>query len=394
MKQEDTIHDITATEDINALLVTSDGNVWFGKGIGVHGKIKGEICFNVAMTGYQEIMTDPSYAGQIITFTFPHIGNVGCNQEDYESKNIFCNGIVLREPISAPSNFRAEKSLDQWLIEHKITGICGVDTRSITKNIRDKGARNVFLYYAHPGETLSAMDLIQTLREYPTLLGQDLTLSVSTPTPYDWKEGFITYGKGGKIINPEGRYRVVVLDYGIKINILRCLVENDFAVTVIPGYSSFEEVMVHSPDGVFLSNGPGDPFATGDYAVPVIKSIMEKDIPIFGICLGNQLLSLACGLNTIKMHRGHRGGNHPVKNMKTGKVEITSQNHGFCVSREVIPSNIEITHESLFDGTVEGIQRKDKKAFSVQYHPESSPGPHDSHYLFKQFYSMIAKQKR
>ena len=385
--------DFIANEYFDALMVSSDGDVRIGKGVGAKGKVKGEICFNTSMTGYQEIMMDPSYFGQIVCFTFPHIGNVGCNRDDFESQKAFCKGIVLREYPTRDSNFRSEGSFESWLTEREVIGLTGVDTRALTKNIRKKGVGNVMLHFADKGEILSAKNLIQELRDYPTLLGQDLTLAISTSDSYRWNEGFVNIGNGVKKFNSEGKYHVVVLDYGTKYNILRCLVESDFAVTVVPGYSSSEEIYEYNPDGVFLSNGPGDPFATSDYAVSVIKDIMSKNIPIFGICLGNQLLSLAGGLKTVKMDMGHRGGNHPVKNLKTGKVEITSQNHGFCVSQENIPSNIEVTHISLFDGTIEGISFKDRLAFAVQYHPESSPGPHDSRYLFKQFYEMIEKSK-
>ena len=385
--------DFVANEHFDALMVSSDGEMWMGKGIGARGQVKGEICINTSMTGYQEIMTDPSYFGQIICFTFPHIGNVGCNREDFESRKVFCKGVVLREHPTLDSNFRSQSSLQSWMEESGLVGLTGVDTRALTRRIRKKGVCNVMLHFAEQGETLSAASLMGELKDYPTLLGQDLTLAISTPDPYQWDEGFINIGSTVKKFNPKGRYNVVVLDYGIKYNILRCLVESGLAVTVVPGYSSGEEVCEHNPDGIFLSNGPGDPFATSDYAVNVIKELIAKDIPIFGICLGNQLLSLAGGLKTVKMERGHRGGNHPVKNLKTGRVEITSQNHGFCVSHENIPSNIEVTHVSLFDGTIEGISFKDRAVFSVQYHPESSPGPHDSRYLFEQFYEMIKKSK-
>ena len=388
-----TFDDFVANEHFDTLMVSSDGDAWIGKGIGSKGRVKGEVCFNTSMTGYQEIMTDPSYFGQIICFTFPHVGNVGCNRDDFESQKVFCKGVVLREHPTADSNFRSECSLQSWMKELGVIGLTGVDTRALTRNIREKGVRNVMLHFAEKGETLSSESLMRELEDYPTLLGQDLTLAISTQDSYRWDEGFVDVGRKAKKINPEGKYNVVVLDYGIKYNILRCLVENDLAVTVVPGYSSCEEIYEHRPDGIFLSNGPGDPFATSDYAVNVIKDLMAKNIPIFGICLGNQLLSLAGGLKTIKMERGHRGGNHPVKNLKTGRVEITSQNHGFCVSHENVPSNIEVTHISLFDGTIEGISFKDRAAFSVQYHPESSPGPHDSRYLFEQFYEMIRKFK-
>ena len=387
------LSDFIANDYIDALVVSSDGDVWPGKGVGAKGRVQGEACFNTSMTGYQEIMTDPSYFGQIICFTFPHIGNVGHNRHDAESRGIFCKGIITREYPTPDSNFRSEGSFESWLIESGVTAVTGVDTRAFVRNIRKRGVCNVIMHFVEKGETLSATKLMQELDGYPTILGQDFALAASAEEPYRWDEGFISLDGSTKKINPEGKHHVVVLDYGIKYNILRCLVESDFAVTVVPGYSSSEEVLEHNPDGIFLSNGPGDPFATSDYAVSVVKSFIDKNIPTFGICMGSQLLGLAAGLKTVKMERGHRGGNHPVKNLKTGRIEITSQNHGFCVARENIPENIEITHESLFDGTIEGISFKDKMAFSVQYHPESSPGPHDSRYLFKQFYSMIEKSK-
>ena len=385
--------DFVANEHTDALIVSSDGDVWAGKGVGSKGRVQGEVCFNTSMTGYQEIMTDPSYFGQIICFTFPHIGNVGYNQHDAESRGIFCKGIIIREYPTPDSNFRSENSFESWLAESGVTGITGIDTRALVRNIRKKGVCNVIMQFSKQGEVLSAFNLIKELEGYPTILGQDFALAASAEDPYRWDEGFINLNGTSKKFNPEGKHHVVVLDYGIKYNILRCLAENNFAVTVVPGYSSSEEICEHNPDGVFLSNGPGDPFATSDYAISVVRDIIDKNIPIFGICMGNQLLGLAGGLKTVKMERGHRGANHPVKNLKTGRIEITSQNHGFCIARENIPDNIEITHESLFDGTIEGISFKDKMAFSVQYHPESSPGPHDSRYLFEQFYAMIEKSK-
>lgn len=383
----------TANKFQDAVLVLSDGDFWPGKGIGIRGQVKGEICFNVSMTGYQEIMTDPSYAEQIITFTFPHIGNTGCNSTDEESRAIFCKGLVIRNHPTLPSNFRSTMSFEQWLEKKQVTGLCGVDTRELTRNVINKGPRSALLYYGELGESISIDALIKEVKNYPTLLGQELTSKVTTDSPYTWEEGRFQTGQTHYSLYPQGTYHVVAVDFGIKKNILRCLVENDFKVTVVPAHSSFEQIMAHAPDGIFLSNGPGDPFATSEYTCQTILKILDHNIPLFGICLGNQLLALAFGLNTLKLDHGHRGANHPVKNLNTGRVEITSQNHGFCVSRENIPHYAEITHESLFDGTVEGIRRKDKYAFAVQYHPESSPGPHDGQYLFGKFYAMIKAAK-
>ena len=384
----------TANKFQDAILVLSDGDFWLGKGLGALGQKKGEICFNVSMTGYQEIMMDPSYAEQIICFTFPHIGNTGCNTEDEESHAVFCQGLVVNEPITPPSNFRSTIPFDKWLEERQVTGLSGVDTRSLTCNIRNKGPRSALLYYATPGELVSLDTLIEEVKDYPTLLGQEIASKVSTDSPYCWEEGVWKEGQKSYSVHPQGTYHVVAIDFGIKRNILRCLVENDFKVTVIPAQSSFEEIMAFKPDGIFLSNGPGDPFATSENTYETIQEILDKNIPLFGICLGNQLLAIALGLNTLKLNCGHRGSNHPVKNLKTERVEITSQNHGFCVSRENIPDFVEITHESLFDGTIEGIRHRDKHAFAIQYHPESSPGPHDGRYLFKEFYTMIETAQR
>ena len=388
------VSSFTTNEYLNAVLVLSDGDFWPGRGVGVKGKTKGEICFNVSMTGYQEIMTDPSYAGQIINFTFPHIGNVGCNTEDLESPHVFCKGLVLREPITAPSNFRSSESFEDWLITHQVIGISGIDTRALTRNVKEKGPRSAMIYFGEPGEVISVDELVREVKDEPTLLGMELASKVSTGKSYRWEEGIYTPGQTSYVVNPHGAYNVVVIDYGVKKNILRCLVQNGFKVTVVSAQTPIEEILQHQPDGIFLSNGPGDPFATSQYVRQIIEDILERNIPLFGICLGNQLLALASELNTVKLHLGHRGGNHPVKNLRTHQVEITSQNHGFCVSRENIPDYVEVTHESLFDGTVEGIRRKDKYAFAVQYHPESSPGPHDSHYLFKEFYKMVEAAKK
>ncbi len=376
---------LLANKNIDAVLCISDGTYFFGKGIGKKGEAFGEVCFNTAMTGYQEILTDPSYTEQIITFTFPHIGNVGCNDEDNEAKQVRCNGLIVREDITEDSNFRSQSHFNEWLINNNLSGICNVDTRALTKNIKDKGARNVIISFVGIGQELDTEKLIAKISSLPTMEGMELSSKASTKKPYDRKKSSNS--------NAKHNYKVVVMDYGIKTNILNCLADSGFDITVLPAQSSYEDIKKYNPDGIFLSNGPSDPIAVAKYAVPVIKQILDNDVPIFGICMGHQLLSIAAGLNTIKMFQGHRGANHPVKNLLNGAVEITSQNHGFCVSKENIPDNVEITHISLFDDTIEGIKLKNKLAFSVQYHPESSPGPQDSKYLFQQFIKLIDQSK-
>ena len=384
---------LIANKDIDAVLCLADGSYFFGRGVGKKNEAIGEICFNTSITGYQEILTDPSYAGQIITFTFPHIGNVGCNDDDNEKLNPKCSGLVIRENITEDSNYRSKTHLNSWLEKHNLTGICGVDTRALTRKIRTQGAKNVIIAFVNPGEEIDTDKLIAKIADLPDLDGAELCSVVSTEKNYDWKNGFAK----SFVYEPKGNftetYNVVVTDYGVKENILRCLVENGFKVTVLPAQASYADIMKNNPDGVFLSNGPGDPGETGKYAREVIKKLLDDELPIFGICMGHQLLSLAAGLRTVKMHQGHRGANHPVKNLLKNTVEITSHNHGFCVENKNLPANIEVTHLSLFDGTIEGIQFKDKPAFSVQYHPESSPGPHDSRYLFEQFYNLIKSKK-
>ena len=385
---------ILANDMTNALLVFPDGTYYLGRSIGVRGWTDGEICFNTGMTGYQETLTDPSYAGQIITFTFPHIGNVGINNEDNESLGVFAKGLVVRENITSPSNFRSNKSIDTWLKNRNIVGICGVDTRAIVKKIRKEGAVRVAILSVKPGEFLDANYAKIRIQNKSTLGGRDLAISVTTNREYEWNEH--TYELGQQVYKKQESYdyTVVVIDYGVKYNILRSLVDASFRVIVVPADSTYEDIMKHNPDGVFLSNGPGDPFATSAYAAPVIKQLLDDRMPIFGICLGNQLLALVGGLTTEKMHKGHRGANQPVQDLKTKKVYITSQNHGFVVSDTMIPGNMEISVSSLFDGTVEGIRFKDRPAFAVQYHPESSPGPHDCKYLFKEFADMIRDSKK
>lgn len=383
----------TASDLFDAILLMSDGSVLLGQGLGTCGLTKGEICFNVSMTGYQEILTDPSYLGQIITFTFPHIGNVGCNLEDYESSKVFCSGLIVRESITKPSNHRSKCCLSSWLKDQNVVGISGLDTRFLTRKMRKEAPQNALIYHCQKNETISIDTLIKELKKHPTLVGQELASQASADQVYQWQEGLYQPHQKAYKIYSSGKYHVIVIDYGIKRNILRHLVNNHFNVTVVPATASFEDIIKHNPDGIVLSNGPGDPFATSVYAQQVIRQILEHNIPLFGICLGSQLLALICGLNTLKLHCGHIGSNHPVKNLKNHSVEITSQNHCFCVSKESIPDHVEITHESLFDGTVEGVRHKTKYAFAVQYHPENSPGPHDSSYLFKEFYNMIEQSK-
>jgi carbamoyl-phosphate synthase small subunit len=377
--------------DATAALVLADGSVFWGRGLGAVGTRAGEVCFNTSMTGYQEIITDPSYAGQIITFTFPHIGNVGANRADVEATTPAARGIVLRAAITQPSNWRAVQPLDTWLKSNDIVGLAGIDTRRLTRRIRGGGAPNGALCYAPDGR-IDTEALRATARAWPGLEGMDLAKEVSCRQTYDWSETPWLWGKGyGESGKP--RFSVVAVDYGAKRNILRMLAGLGAAVTVVPANASAEDILRHKPDGVFLSNGPGDPAATGEYAEPVIRKLIDSGTPIFGICLGHQLLARALGARTHKMEIGHRGANHPVKDLATGKVEITSQNHGFVVESETLPPEVEATHVSLFDGSNEGLRLKDRPVFSVQYHPEASPGPQDSHYLFQRFADLMAKAK-
>jgi carbamoyl-phosphate synthase small subunit len=369
------------------LLVLADGTVLPGQGIGATGDAVGEVCFNTSMTGYQEILTDPSYAGQIITFTFPHIGNVGANGEDIETTTPAARGLVLSASISEPSSWRATQHLDAWLRSRNLVGIAGVDTRRLTRRIRDGGAPSGVIAHA-PNGAFDLPALKTKAAAWPGLDGMDLALEVSCRQSYRWDETPWALGRGyGKLAVP--RFHVVAVDYGAKRNILRCLANVGARVTVVPATATAEEILAHKPDGIFLANGPGDPAATGVYAVPTIRALLETQIPLFGICLGHQLLALALGGKTRKMHLGHRGANHPVKDLTTGKVEITSQNHGFAVLADSLPAGIKITHLSLFDSTVEGLALEGKPVFSVQYHPEASPGPQDSHYLFERFAALI-----
>ena len=371
------------------VLVLADGTVLWGRGFGAEGAAVGEVCFNTAMTGYQEVMTDPSYAGQIVTFTFPHIGNAGANAEDIEAINPHALGCIVREDVTDPSNFRSTQRFDGWLRNNGRIGLSGIDTRALTRAIRIQGAPNGVI--AHAADGLFDLDALrEQARAWPGLEGMDLAKDVSATQSYQWDDGLWTLGQGyaAHAANPDGPH-VVAIDYGLKRNILRNLVAAGARVTVVPATASYEDVMGHAPDGVFLSNGPGDPAATGLYAVPVIRQLLEVGKPIFGICLGHQLLGLAVGATTSKMHQGHRGANHPVKRTSDGRVEITSMNHGFAVDAASLPANAEATHVSLFDGSLAGLRLTDKPAFSVQYHPEASPGPQDSHYLFEQFVAQL-----
>ena len=378
-----------------ALLVLADGTVLEGTGFGATGEAVGEVCFNTAMTGYEEILTDPSYAGQIITFTFPHIGNVGTNEEDIETVNMAATpgarGVVLNAEITQPSNYRASRHLDQWLKARGVIGLAGLDTRALTSLIRRHGMPNAVIAHAADGRfDLDA--LRRKAREWPGLVGMDLVPMVTSGQRFTWDETPWRWGVGyGRQEAPT--LHVVAIDYGIKRNILRLLAGAGCRVTVVPAQTAAEDILALKPDGVFLSNGPGDPAATGVYAVPVIRSIIDAGMPTFGICLGHQMLGLAVGAKTMKMHQGHHGANHPVKDLASGKVEITSMNHGFAVDRATLPPSAVETHVSLFDGSNCGIALKERPVFSVQYHPEGSPGPRDSHYLFDRFTRLMRERR-
>lgn len=380
-----------------AVLVLADGTVIEGIGIGATGKVTAEVCFNTSLTGYQEILTDPSYLGQIVTFTFPHIGNIGTNEDDIEDLTPAARhgavGVIFKADITEPSNYRAAKHLDEWLKSRGVIGLSGIDTRALTAWIRENGAPNAVI--AHdPNGVFDIEALKAEARAWSGIEGLDLAKEATsgqssqwTQTPWVWNEG---YGES----NPdEAKYHIVCVDYGVKRNILRLFAGLDCKVTIVPAQTSAEDIMALNPDGVFLSNGPGDPAATGDYAVPMIQQVLDKDIPTFGICLGHQMLGLALGATTVKMHQGHHGGNHPVKDHTTGKVEIVSMNHGFAVDANTLPEGVEETHISLFDGSNCGLRVSGKPIFSVQHHPEASPGPQDSHYLFRRFINMVRERK-
>ena len=367
------------------VIVFADGRTIWGKGFGAEGEAVGELCFNTAMTGYQEVMTDPSYASQVIAFTFPHIGNVGANEEDVEAGEAHALGCIVREAVTSPSNFRAGQDFPSWMAATGRIGISGVDTRALTRLVRREGPPTIAIAHNAKGEF--DLDALQKrAAEWPGLEGMDLAKEVSRDQLEAWSGGKWELGQGYRMggTEPE-RPHVVAIDYGSKRNIFRNLVEAGARVTVLPASASFDEVMAQKPDGFFLSNGPGDPAATGEYAIPVIKQMLETGKPLFGICLGHQLLALAVGGKTSKMFQGHRGANHPVKRLDDGRVEVTSMNHGFAVEREGLPDNVKETHVSLFDGSNCGIELTDRPAFSVQYHPEASPGPQDSFYLFERF---------
>mgnify|MGYP001318121426 CR=1 FL=1 len=377
----------TCPSGASAALVLADGTIMRGIGLGATGISTGEICFNTSMTGYQEVITDPSYAGQIITFTFPHVGNVGANEEDIESPYIAARGLVLRTAITKPSNYRSTCNLNEWLKKQGLIGISGIDTRRLTQSIRDNGFQTATLCHL-PDSTIDIASLLDSARSWPGLDGMDLAAEVTCSQSYNWKETQWTF-KGGYGQNDTSRFLVVAIDYGIKRNILRCLASAGCEIIVVPATTGAEDILSLNPDGIFLSNGPGDPSATGSYAIPIVQQLVESGCPIFGICLGHQILALALGANSRKMECGHRGANHPVKDLETGRVEITSQNHGFVIDSSTLPHGVTPTHTSLFDGSLEGLRVDDKPIFSVQYHPEASPGPRDSHYLFNRFIKLM-----
>ena len=374
-----------------AVLVLSDGSVFEGIGFGAIATNVGEVCFNTSMTGYQEIMTDPSYAGQIITFTFPHIGNVGANAKDLETVEAAALGMITRQLPTNPASWRSESPLQAWLEANNLPGIAGIDTRALTRRIRDAGAPHGVLCHNPDGE-FDIPALTKMAAEWPGLAGMDLAIEVTGDAPVGWNEGSWDFIAASHL-DTTARHKVVAMDFGCKQNILRCLTDAGCDVTVVPAGTDADTIMNLEPDGVFLSNGPGDPAATAGYAAKQISKLIDADLPVFGICIGHQLMALAMGATTRKMDRGHRGANHPVKDLATGTIEITSQNHGFVVDQDTLPDTLEVTHVSLFDGSVEGLRHKTKPAFCVQYHPESSPGPHDSRYLFDRFTALMDERK-
>ena len=385
------------TRKSTALLVLADGTVIEGQGIGATGKVQAEVCFNTALTGYEEILTDPSYLGQIVTFTFPHIGNVGTNEEDIEDLTPAARhgavGVIFKADITEPSNYRAAKHLDAWLKARGVIGLCGIDTRALTAWIRDNGAPNAVI--AHDPSGVFDIDTLKAeAKAWSGLEGLDLAKVASSGQSSVWSEKPWVWNEGFSTLDPkDAKYHVVCVDYGVKRNILRLFTGLAAKVTVVPATTSAEDILALKPDGVFLSNGPGDPAATGVYAVPVIRKLIDSGIPLFGICLGHQMLGLALGGSTAKMHQGHHGANHPVKDFTTGKVEIVSMNHGFAVDSKSLPEGVEETHISLFDGSNCGLRVVGKPVFSVQHHPEASPGPQDSHYLFRRFINLVRERK-
>ncbi len=379
---------VSVPEGATGVLVLSTGEFVWGRGFGAEGAAVGEVCFHTAMTGYQEIMTDPSFAGQMICFTFPHIGNVGANPDDVEADNPHALGMIVREDVTAPSSFRSTERLDDWMRKHDRIGLSGVDTRALTRRIRGGGAPNGVIAHSASGE-FDVAALLARAKAWPGLEGMDLAITVTAETHFGWEGGVWRLGAGYGEGGADDRPHVVAIDYGSKHNIFRNLVQAGAKVTVLPATATAEQVLSFAPDGIFLSNGPGDPAATGQYAVPVIRELLATKIPLFGICLGHQLLALAAGAQTTKMFQGHRGANHPVKRLSDGAVEITSMNHGFAVDRDTLPAGVTETHVSLFDGSNCGIELDGGRAFSVQYHPEASPGPQDSFYLFERFVGML-----
>jgi len=381
---------------VTGLLVLADGTVIEGRGFGAEGEAVGEVCFNTAMTGYQEVLTDPSYAGQIVTFTFPHIGNVGTNDEDIETTNLAATaavkGCVVKAPVTEPANYRSHRHFDKWLKARGIVGLSGVDTRALTARIREHGMPNGVIAHHAKGK-FDIAKLTRMAAAWPGLVGMDLAKDVSLTQRLDWDEKVWDW-QTGYTRSTGGTYKVVAIDYGLKRNILRCLTSAGCDVTVVPATTPAEDILALAPDGIFLSNGPGDPAATGEYAVPEIRKLVDSGKPVFGICLGHQMLAIALGAKTHKMHQGHHGANHPVKDFTTGKVEITSMNHGFAVDRASLPRGVVETHVSLFDGSNAGIALEGRPVFSVQYHPEASPGPQDSHYLFKRFVDAMAEVRK
>ncbi|MDT0682628.1 glutamine-hydrolyzing carbamoyl-phosphate synthase small subunit [Roseicyclus sp. F158] len=383
---------MTAAPRPTACLALADGTVFYGRGFGATGTCEAELCFNTAMTGYQEIMTDPSYAGQVVTFTFPHVGNTGVTPEDDEAQDPIAFGMVVKWDPTLPSNWRAAETLGEWLARRGRIAIGGVDTRRLTRAIRQQGAPHVALSH-DPEGNFDIEALVAQARAFPGLVGRDLAKDVTCVQSYRWDEMRWAWPAG--YLRREGDApRVVAVDYGAKRNILRSLASAGCDVTVLPASATADDILAHDPEGLFLTNGPGDPAATGEYAVPMLQDVMRRkpDLPLFGICLGHQMLALALGARTIKMNHGHHGANHPVKDLTTGKVEITSMNHGFTVDSQTLPKGVEETHVSLFDGSNCGIRVADKPVFSVQYHPEASPGPMDSYYLFERFADAIRER--